>query len=52
MRYSAGEVITSATVYSVDYEEPEPAEISRDGDTLTITVPRHRAASVVVLAAN
>ena len=51
-RLDDAERITSATVYSVDYADPEPAEISRDGDTLTITVPRHRAASVVVLAAS
>jgi hypothetical protein len=36
--------------YSPDYAEPEPATIKRDGQELTITVRRHRAASVVLLS--
>jgi hypothetical protein len=42
--------IKSAVVHSPDYSPAETAAIARDGDTMTVTVARHRTASVVVLS--
>jgi len=33
----------------VDYDDATDAPLSRDGDALTVTVPRHRTASIVIL---
>ncbi len=41
--------IRRATVRSVDYAEAVEAPVVRDAESLTITVPRHRTASIVIL---
>jgi len=49
VRFAGSEKVGRATVRSVDYEGADEAALSREGDTLTITVPRHRTASIVIL---
>ena len=49
VRLGGAAAVRKASVRSVDYAETLDAPIARDGDTLTITVPRHRAASIVIL---
>jgi len=41
--------ITRATVRAVDYDGTDEAAIGRTDGALTITVPRHRTASIVIL---
>jgi len=52
VRLAEGERITRATVRSVDYEGTDEARIQRTDSTLTVTVPRHRTASIVILEAD
>jgi len=49
VRFAGASAIRRATVRSVDYQEAVEAPVTGDGDTLTVTVPRHRTASIVVL---
>ena len=49
VRLADGKAIRRATVRSVDYDDAVNAPLSRDGDALTVTVPRHRTASMVIL---
>ena len=49
VRLADGKAIRRATVRSVDYDDATDAPLSRDGDALTVTVPRHRTASIVIL---
>ena len=41
--------ISRATVRSVDYDGTDEAALARDGEAVTVTVPRHRTASIVIL---
>lgn len=50
VRLDDADSIKSAVAHSPDYPKPEPATIKRDGQELTITVRRHRTASVVLLS--
>jgi len=49
VRLADGERIARATVRSVDYDGADEATISRADGALTVTVPRHRTASIVIL---
>ncbi|MHC4716478.1 MAG: hypothetical protein ACYS5V_05870, partial [Planctomycetota bacterium] len=49
VRFAGSEAVRRATVRSVDYDGAEEAALRRDGDGLTVTVPRHRTASIVIL---
>lgn len=49
VRLAGGQAIRRATVRSVDYEEAVEAPVARNADTITVTVPRHRTASIVIL---
>lgn len=49
VRLADGKTIRRATVRSVDYDDAVKAPLSRDGDALTVTVPRHRTASIAAL---
>ena len=49
VRLADGKAIRRATVRAVDYDDAVDAPLSRDGDALTVTVPRHRTASIVIL---
>jgi hypothetical protein len=49
VRLAGAKAVRRATVRSVDYEGEVEAPLARDGDTLTVTVPRHRTASIVIL---
>ena len=49
VRLADAQAIRRATVRSVDYDEAVEASLTRDGDTVTVTVPRHLTASIVIL---
>ncbi len=49
VRFAGAGDVRRATVRSVDYKETLEAPLSADGQTVTIIVPRHRTASIVVL---
>ena len=49
VRFAGADKIKRATVRSVDYTRPVKAKITRGDGALTVTVPRHRTASIVVL---
>ena len=49
VRVADAKKISRATVRSVDYDGTDKAALARDGDAVTVTVPRHRTASIVIL---
>jgi hypothetical protein len=49
VRLAGAKAIRRATVRSVDYDEAVEAPVTRDADTVTVMVPRHRTASIVIL---
>lgn len=49
VRFEDMDKVRRATVRSVDYPEADTAGMKLEGDALTITVPRHRTASMVIL---
>jgi len=49
VRLGAADTIGRATVRSVDYDGADEAPLSREANTITVTVPRHRTASIIVL---
>ena len=49
IRLAGAELIRRATVRSADYAEAIEAPVIRDAEALTVIVPKHRTASIVVL---